>query len=262
MSIQQRERTLEVWDGAETLNHGRIQESVLCLAPQVLTRQELSLVAGDAQIIKSVDEASGVVEASYASVVVFAAGMELARELLQGNALDGTRRIYWHLGVDLLTTLEILAGLELPFGVRVESVNYSEAGTVVTTALTTGGMLDTDSYRRGVQAGSAHRHGHPAPGQAAAPDTGTQLQEKLLHTLQTIQPLIDSAPSCDHPHEDDADSQLILLKRKYSALERRYNSLAASQLGRLTLRMWARKSGSKPIPGVSRIRRAIATKVR
>lgn len=275
MSIQQRERTMEVWEGAEVLNNARIHESALCLAPHELTRQELRLVAGDAQFIKSIDEAPAVAEASYASVVVFAAGLELARELLQLNALDGTCRIHWHLGLDLMEVLETLARLQLPFGVRVESVNHSEAGTVVTTALTTGGMLDTDSYRRGVQAGSAHRPVHPgavhqATGQGTAPDTGRLLQEKLLHTLQTIEPLIDAVPPCGHPHDGDAESQLILLKRKYSALERRYNSLAASQLGKLTLRLWARKRGSTPrgkpatgsTPGIGSRAGALAAKVR
>lgn len=97
---------MEVWDGAEVLNNARIHESVLCLAPHELTRQELRLVAGDAQFIKSIDEAPAVAEASYAAVVVFAAGLELARELLQLNALDGTCRIHWQLGLDLMEVLE------------------------------------------------------------------------------------------------------------------------------------------------------------
>ncbi|AIY00882.1 hypothetical protein ART_1283 [Arthrobacter sp. PAMC 25486] len=245
MSIQQRERTLEVWDGAETLNNARIHEAVLCIAPGELTRQELHLVAGDAQIIKSMDEAPSMAEASYTSVVVFAAGLELARELLQINALDGTGRIHWHLGMDLMETLEILSRLELPFGVRVESTNHAAPGTVVTTGLTTGGMLDTLSFHRGVQAGSLHRTGQTATGQATAPDTERLLQQKLLHTLQTIEPLIDAAPSCTGLHDGDAETQLIVLKRKYDALERKYTSLAASQMGKLTLRLWARKRRSR-----------------
>jgi hypothetical protein len=38
------------------------------------------------------------------------------------------------------------------------------------------------------------------------------------------------------------ENDLILLKRRYDALDRKYTALANSRLGALTLRLWAKKN--------------------
>lgn len=264
MIVDQTERALDVWAGVLILNNARIHESVLCLAVHHLSRQELNLVAGDAQIIASVDEALDA-EDGYAAVVVYASGLELALELLQIGVLDDSATIHWHLDLDLPDTLEVLdsmSGAQLSRGMKVVGINHARSGTVVTTGLaekvrsglahagadadsgTSPGTdkWDANSFRHGVQAASIPRHQQTDLGLPTAQERERLLLQKLLHTLQVVEPLIDPTPSGAKTHDVAAEKQLILLKRKYDALERRYNSLAASQLGKLTLRLWARKS--------------------
>jgi hypothetical protein len=38
------------------------------------------------------------------------------------------------------------------------------------------------------------------------------------------------------------ENELILLKRRYDALDRKYTALSNSRLGALTLQLWARKN--------------------
>lgn len=245
MSIQQQERTLEVWDQVVTRNNARIQESVLCISAEPLSREELSLIAGDAYILGTVEEATETAGLPCTSVVVFADGLELARSLLEIGALDATGRIHWNLETGLLETLERLDRLQLPFGVRVESINHTDSGVVVTTAITASGALDAESYRRGVEAGLAatqDRDGiEQLSGDASAQRETRTLQEKLLRALQSMEPLIEGASDCSRPHDGTAEKELILLRRKFDALDRKYKALAASRLGKLTLRLWDRK---------------------
>lgn len=249
MIIEQREHTLDVCDVARILNGARIHESVLCLAVHELSRQELHLVAGDAQLAASVDEARDA-ESGCTAVVVFASGLELARELLRIGVLDGSASIHWHLGLDLPETLDVLdamAGVELAHGMSVTGINQLASGIVVTTGHAGAGtdMLDANSFRRGVQAASLHRQQQEPIERSTGQETERLLRQKLLHTLQVVEPLLDTTPSCARAHDVAAEKQLIQLKRKYDALERRYKSLATSQLGKVTLRLWARKNASR-----------------
>lgn len=245
MSIQQHERTLEVWDRAVSRNNARVQGPVLCLSTGPLSREELSLIADDAYILVSVEEATEIAGLSFASVVVFADGLDLSRSLLEIGALDATGRIHWNLKAGLLATLKALDLLQLPFGVRVEGINHTDSGVVVTTAITPGGALDAESYRRGVEAGevgaSTRTRIERPTGDGPSQRETRALQEKLLLALQTMEPLIEGTPDCTRPHDGIAENELVLLKRKFDALDRKYTALATSRLGKLTLRLWARK---------------------
>lgn len=246
MSVKQQQRTMGVVESVECQSNARIQEAVLCLATGNLTRGDLRLLEGDAHILTSPEEATDFASDYYSCVVVFPCGLGLARDLLQINALDSSRRIHWQLGKGLLESLDILAQLDLGPNVHAVGINHVEGGTVVTTALATGSLLDADSYRSGVQAGSAGNSsdgGMEGPaGSMTVHDSDRQITEKLLSMLQTVEPLSsDAPPACERAHDESAEHELALLKRDYRALERKYCSLAASRLGKLTLRLWARR---------------------
>lgn len=221
----------------------------LIIAGASVPASELSHTLSDAVIARSVEDFRSIRFVEIQHYVATADGFSLALELLEAGDLNPASHIVWSLGLPLLETLARLNALDFPEGVAVRRISGDVENSVVTTAGGSGLELDFDSFSAGLEVGAAllgHEGWATDPyrkqgtGQALA-----SLRQKHLSLLESLSP--DSTEAGTRPHVPSVDSarvenDLILLKRRYDALDRKYTALSNSRLGALALRLWARKN--------------------
>lgn len=232
----------------------------LVIAGASASTAELRYAPADAVIARSVADFRATKFVEIHHYVVSADGFLLAGELLAAGDLDPARQILWSLDLPLLETLARLNTIGLAEDVTVCRVSGDLEQSVITTAAGSGGKLEADSFRAGLQVGATLG----GNGQGSNPEDSTSsqalalLRRKHLSVLESLSP-VDAEKQAEavQPEGSTADSarlenDLILLKRRYDALDRKYTALANSRLGALTLRLWAKKNPS--------LNKAISTK--
>lgn len=215
-------------------------------APEV--RHTLS----DAVIARSVEDFRSIRFVEVQHFVVTADGFSLALDLLESGDLDPGSPVAWNLDLPLTETLERLNAVGFPEGVAVRRISGDAENSVVTTAGGSGLQLDFASFSAGLEVAAALL-GHG--GRATSPyyQEGTVqalalLRQKHLSLLEGLSHVDIESPAAavgpDAPAADGSrlENDLILLKRRYDALDRKYTALSNSRLGALTLRLWARKN--------------------
>lgn len=224
----------------------------LVIAGASASTAELRRAPSDAVIVRSVEDFRSTQFVEILHYVVPADGFGLALELLESGELDSACQIVWCLDLPLLESLARLNSIGLPEDVTVRRIGGDVEQSVITTAGGSGLKLEFGSFRAGLEV-CAMLLGHG--GQRSSPEDHstvgqalTLLRLKHLSVLESLSPVDAENPvAAVPPAASTADSSrlendLILLKRRYDALDRKYNALANSRLGALTLRLWARKN--------------------
>jgi hypothetical protein len=230
--------------------NGPIPGPALVLAGPTASTAELRSAPSEALIARSVEDFRSMSFIDVRHFVATADGFNLALELLQNGGLDPASPIVWSLDLPLLATLARLHEMGLPENVTVQRIGGSAESSVVITAGGSGLRLDFDSFRAGLEVGAALAEG--GPGNRSEHSSTTEqafelLRRKHLSVLESLSP-VDAEPVAaarpQTPGQDASrmENELILLKRRYDALDRKYTALSNSRLGALTLQLWARKN--------------------
>lgn len=227
----------------------------LIIAGASIPAPELRHTLSDAVIARSMEDFRSVRFIEIQHFVATADGFSLALELLEAGELDPASHIVWSLGLPLLETLARLNAVGFPEGVTVRRISGDAENSVVTTAGGSGLQLDFGSFTAGLEVGAALL-GHPGWGtnphhQLETMQALALLRQKHLSVLESLSPVDAESPAAGVAPAPAADSarienELILLKRRYDALDRKYTALSKSRLGALTLRLWARKNPRQP----------------
>lgn len=213
---------------------------------------ELRHAPSDALIARSAEDFRSIQFVDIQHFVVTADGFSLALELLGSGDLGPASQIVWSLDLPLLESLERLNAIGLPEDVTVQGIGGDMENSVITTAAGSGLNLEFDGFRAGLEVGATlSGHGGEATNSEAyakIDQAFALLRRKHLSVLESLSPVDAANPVAavnpEAPAADTArlENDLILLKRRYDALDRKYTALANSRLGALTLRLWARKN--------------------
>lgn len=223
----------------------------LVLSGAAASTAELLHAPADALIARSVEEFRAIQFVDVQHFVVTADGFKLAMALLVSGDLDPASQIVWSLELPLLEALERLNSIGLPEGVTVGKIGGDMENAVVTTAVGSGLNLEFGSFRAGLEVGAkllGCRVQDNSDADSTTGDAFALLRRKHLSVLECLSPVDAANPvSAIQPDASTADTgrlenDLILLKRRYDALDRKYTALSNSRLGALTLRLWARKN--------------------
>ncbi|MCO4276558.1 hypothetical protein NG701_19410 [Pseudarthrobacter sp. HLT3-5] len=224
----------------------------LVIAGASASTTELRHAPSDALIARSVEDFRSIQFVEIQHFVVTADGFSLALELLEPGHLNPASHIVWSLDLPLLESLERLNAIGLPETVTVRSIGGDMESSVVTTAGGSGLSLDFDGFRAGLEAGAklagGEVQGNRSDGDSETDHALALLRRKHLSVLESLSPVDAAKPVAGLQPETPAadatrlENDLILLKRRYDALDRKYTALSNSRLGALTLRLWARKN--------------------
>ncbi|RAX45688.1 hypothetical protein DQ354_09500 [Arthrobacter sp. AQ5-06] len=220
---------------------------VLCVDEP--SRDELQILDADLIVVRAEEDFRNLPVGTADSYLVLASGLKLAREVLEAGLVSSDDRIIWALGFPFLETLELLGSVGLPADTAVCVFAGEPSSAVVVSEACEAGRVDFASFQAGLalsELGSAD-----VPQESAVvrelDSRFRELATQHLNLLQTMAPAaagaLSTAEAREAPKSDDVqkmENDLILLKRRYDALNRKYNSLAGSKLGRLTLKMWER----------------------
>mgnify|MGYP003575139404 CR=1 FL=1 len=262
----------------ESLPVGRIT----VLTGAVITESEFSLLPLDAVLVRSLDDFESVGSSDTQSFLVTKSGFPLAAELLELGALSPNASITWSLQAPLNETLEKLGLLGLPERIAVDRVRGTFDKVVVGTTVDGAGRLDHESFQAGLavtasllgqdsvnptsepdeilQELNVLRSKHlsllevliPAPVEVETPMVPAEDVRKLEDELSLLKRRRDALDEkyrvLDTEHQALAGKYQALgteykaLDSKYHVLHSKYNALANSRLGKLTLRLWERKT--------------------
>lgn len=217
--------------------------------------EEILTVQSDAVIICSMHDFHAMPAVPIGHYAVTSSGLGLAMELLESGSLDPSLPILWTLQLPLFETLDKLQTVGLPHASTVHSVGGDIMNTFVVTAAGSGVTLDSESFRVGVEVGASLMRRGTDAGDAPATAWANQeldlLRRKHLSVLELLSPAAEAVPAvgsgtanADSRSSDTKrlENDLVLLKRRYDALDRKYAALSKSRLGALTLRMWDRRN--------------------
>lgn len=247
-------------DGAADLAENRpLPGPALVIAGATASPEDLLSAPSEALIARSVEDFRAMPSVGVRHFVATANGYDVTLELLESGDLDPAAPIVWSLGLTVVATLARLSEIGLPEDVTVRRIGGEAESSVVTTARGSGLELEFDSFRAGLEVGAM------LAGRGPDTDSGDYaemchelalLRLKHLSILESLSPVdAPNAAAAAHPDAPTADTtrlenDLILLKRRYDALDRKYTALSSSRLGALTLQLWARKNPrrNKAIP--------------
>lgn len=233
----------------------------LIIAGESASTDELLHAPSDAIVVRSVEDFNASQFVALQHTVVTADGFDLALELLESGSLNSASSIVWNLGLPLLDTLGRLSMIGLAKDITVSTICGDTEGAVVTTSRGSGAELEFESFVAGLQvdaalSGSQNRGEYSVA--LSGPDVELgMLRQKLLSVLEGLSPADAKKPATGlgtdrYRTETDRSAEslrlendLILLKRRYDALERKYTALSNSRLGALTLRLWAWKNSHR-----------------
>jgi hypothetical protein len=222
----------------------------LVIAGPTPSTAELRSAPSEALIARSVEDFRAMSFVEVRHFIATADGFNLALGLLQAGDLDPASHIVWSLDLPLLETLARLNEMGLPENVAVQRIDGNAERSVVITAGGSGLRLDVDSFMAGLEVGSALAdggQGNTSVHSATTEQAFELLRRKHLSMLESLSPVdadpvAAANPKTPGPDARRMENELILLKRRYDALDRKYTALSNSRLGALTLQLWARKN--------------------
>lgn len=227
----------------------------LIIAGASVSARELRLTSSEAIIARSAEDFRSIkfVEVQY--YVVLADGFNLALGLLKSGDLNPTSQIVWSFNLPFLESLSRLRTIGFPDDVAIRGIGGHMDMSVITTASGSTRKVEFESFRAGMDVSAAlwghesleSKSGYPS-------EIGRELallRRKHLSVLESLPSAAGgkttSATRTEHPVVDSSrlENDLILLKRRYDALERKYTALANSRLGAATLRIWDRNKSRR-----------------
>lgn len=226
-----------------------VQGSVGVLCSGALSRRELQIVQADLFLIRSADEFRSATSASLHSFLILPSGIDLTRELLLSGAFQNDVTLIWAFGQPVLESLLTLDTMGLSQGTSIFGFAGMNDDSLLMTRRSNDAVLDRGSFEAGLRTArtettkpSMALHGGEELSSAELRD----LRFKHLNLLKTLGPTLPSKSAdiddSEKPREPlKLENDLILLKRRYDALDRKYTALANSRLGRVTLKLWDRK---------------------
>lgn len=223
-----------------------ITNPVLCISAEGLEHDQITVAGDNVFIVADSSQLETVSVNDYTDLLIVEPNHALVNRILPIVAEDTKRAIHWYFQVDLQTALEQLATLNLSSKLKLVQINFLPKAVVLSTGHHGGLAIDSESLRAGVQAGIlAAKAGHPRHVDSHNQDYIRELQHKLFAALGLISATEETNTlALDNgkvlAETDTHDNDLILLKSKYDALERKYDSLAGSKLGKLTLKLWSK----------------------
>ncbi|MBG0739165.1 hypothetical protein IV500_07125 [Paeniglutamicibacter antarcticus] len=268
--IAQEQGTVGFSRSVEVLADMELGKTIIAIVGASVSRAELQTLDSDLILVHSAEEflASGFVAAD--ACLVVPSGLNLARKLVADGLINFNCHLIWAFGLPVIQSLDVLQTVDLPEGSLVCGFGGLREAALLVTARNNHGTegnqfldegYDAESFRAGIRVGvhSAALSAVHEQGAAECPSHGdlssasrllNELRLRHLNLLQTLGPTMDAVPhSSELPGPPEAvqlENELILLKRRHDALERKYNSLAGSRLGRLTLKLWDRKRFDAP----------------
>lgn len=242
----------------EVLVSGTISATMPANMPETLTVLASSQETGhifrdlraDIVFVRSVEEFQQFGRKHGGPVLVTNSGMNIARKLLETGGLQTRPRIFWSLSMSFSDTLRVLKSLELPETLTVCGFSGTSGKIVLETSLEVSeSTAELASFMAGVKVGSLPSHSHNRGDFEFDPESDfehelVELRGKYLSLLLAID---QSAANRIQMQPDglfgsnerrQLEDKLILLNRRYSSLERRYEALSNSRLGRITQRVW------------------------
>ncbi|GAA4030888.1 hypothetical protein GCM10023063_11830 [Arthrobacter methylotrophus] len=206
-------------------------------------------IPGILHIVHSMADFHALSEECQSNLVVLAGGESLLRLLAAQSGLKADTTIFWLIHKRFIDTWHAISSINLPqrsaitaFISRFESswivIDYSEY------------YLDNTSFYNGYIAGLKFSDSIPQSENTKAVGSEielSKLKQKHVNLLETLGSLDLSLPRAGVVSTEETllttrlENELILLKRKHDALQRKYIALSNSKLGKLTLSMWGRK---------------------
>ncbi|MHA7303926.1 hypothetical protein ACX80E_01560 [Arthrobacter sp. TMN-49] len=234
------------FDSLSIVHNAVITTPVLCISGEGPGHDQIAVAGNNVFFVADSSEFENLSVNDYRDVLVLDPNHAVVNRILPIVTEDRNRAIHWYFQVDLQTALEQLATLNLPSRLKLIQINFLPKAIVLSTGHHGGLTLDNDSLRAGVQAGIlAATAGQPRHVASRHQDYIQELQQKLFAALSLISDMENANTLASDkgavPTETDThDNELILLKSKYDALERKYDSLSGSKLGKLTLKLWSK----------------------
>ncbi|MHA7178318.1 hypothetical protein ACX80D_16905 [Arthrobacter sp. Sr24] len=238
------DNTVEGLDIVEIVTDATVYEPVLCISTTALTRQELAMIKGTAYFANSVEDIIGSNDFDYENVLIYSNALALLDNEIVRNLLQNVPRVHWHLEESLIAALTIVGNALYPTRLFVQQINFRSTGVIITTSPRSVIPADNTWFTSGIRAGKMEtRFSEGQVVKAETTDESQFLRAKLLMALKSIDLIVDSESSEKDSQKPihstaEVENQLILLKNRYDALDRKYNSLAHSRLGKLTLKLW------------------------
>jgi hypothetical protein len=237
------------------LNLPDLVETVALVCGSSATGLDVQLVDADVVLVRNAEDAAAEPVPETDAYLVVPGGLDLMQELLRDGRIAKASRILWSFGLPVTESLMALEALELPAGMVVTGFSGHAHHAILLCAVREDATHDGESFRMGLKAarlesGWSDAHGD-LEARAAEQRLVRELRTKHLSLLTSLGPvgrLNPGAASAGGPETDVAGLQdeLTALRRNYASLERKYNALAQSKLGRLTLKLWDRKRYSAP----------------
>lgn len=229
---------------------GPLPGPALVISGPTASTAELRSAPSEALIARSIEDFRSMSFVEIRHFVATAEGFSLTLELLEAGDLNPASHIVWSLDLPLLETLAKLNELGLPENVTVQRIGGDAANSVVLTAGGSGRKLDFESFRAGLEVGAAMAEGNQGNRSDRCSTTDQALdllRRKHLSVLESLSPVdtdpeVVARPQTQGQDASRMENELILLKRRYDALDRKYTALSNSRLGALTLQLWARKN--------------------
>ncbi|MCB5274638.1 hypothetical protein BJG92_02175 [Arthrobacter sp. SO5] len=216
---------------------------------------DLQLISADIVLVRTAEDLAAQRSGEADAYLVVESGMGLMSKFLRDDRLSSSAQILWSFGLPIGESLVALGSLELPAGTMVTGFFGSPEHAILLSAVRDDATCDDESFQMGLKAARSEelwaKAYSDAERHAADRRLLHDLGKKHLSVLVSLATAGEPAPDGAAPGGLDADAaelqdELNGLKRKYAILERRYNSLAQSKLGRITLRIWDRKRLSAP----------------
>lgn len=230
---------------AEIVDVQRLANTLVVLCDQDPSRHELLIFRADMIFVRSREEFMNTPNIRPDAYLVLAGGLSLARDLVRDGLIESADKIIWAFERTIPESLGTLQTMRLSPSATV----CAFAGSPDSAILVSEGNDEPGANMESFLMGLAVSPLGTAPGRGGAGPSGNpheaafrKLADKHLNTLQSLgAPAQPGERSADRLESADAaklENDLILLKRRYDALNRKYNSLASSRLGQLTLRIW------------------------
>ncbi|WP_460437154.1 hypothetical protein [Arthrobacter tecti] len=219
------------------------------ISTESLTELTLSYLIGDVFLVKNIEEHTNLPRMAADPVyVVTTSGVSAFTEIFESGVTPPS--IIWDLSQSFTETLQAIPEVAVANQHAVVGIVVSSAAAVVTERCESKKVLDYRSFESGMSAAVLIQN------QTAANHLGGQslvtsaevalLRRKHLDLLESLAAFRYVSPrsSAGKSVETQRDLKIEELQRRYSALEKKYNALASSKLGRLTLSVWRRKGVS------------------
>lgn len=233
---------------AEVVDQRQLAGLVVVLCEGDPSRHELQIFNADMLVVRTREEFLDSPIVTPDAYLVLASGLSLAKDVLQSGLMKSEVRVIWALGQSVAATLGTLQTVGLPPDTVISAFAGLPESAVLVAENSNADTVDLLSFRIGLAIsamGTAKSERNAGAQNSTQDHAFRKLAHNHLNTLQSLgtaaQPLERSTDRLQLADAEKLENDLILLKRRYDALNRKYNSLASSRLGQLTLKIWERK---------------------